>query len=358
MTLLSICQNAANNIGVTAPSSIVGNTDPAAQRLYQMARREGQVLSTRANWSALVVEHVFIADGTDNYQLPSDFRSLITDTMWDRSRFWRMRGAMSPQQWQLYKSSIIGRATIERRWRMRIPSGGQAGTTVKFALDPSIGQTNVTEVFVYEYVSNAFVSSGVTQSARSLSDFEILTDGMGNVLTDGFGHVLTSGPAIVGGGVNYRVNDTIIFAGGTYTIPASVVVTEVDDVGAVIGAEIIAPGGRYTVVPANPVQQAMTTGSGAGTGAEFTVIWGGTPQDDWLADTDTSLLDEDLIELGVIWRTLRRLGLAYDEELNEYKNQVDQAVARDGGNAILQLAPYPRLALVGPNNVPEGNFPG
>jgi hypothetical protein len=354
LSLLTICTNAANNIGIAAPSTIVGNSDPGARRLFQMARREGQVLSTRANWDALVVEHVFIADGTTNYVLPADFRSLINDTMWDRSRFWKMRGPMTPQQWQLYKSGIIGRALIERRWRIRIPSGAQAGATAKFSIDPQVGLTNVTGTFVYEYVSDAFVVSSTVFSARSFAEPIVLTDGHGNVLLDDNGNVLTAND--LGGGTDYVKGELIDFVGGTFTTAARAMVINVNSVGGVTEAEIISPGGSYSVVPADPV--AVTSVNGIGTGAFFSMVWGGSPKTDWTADSDVSVLDEDLIELGVIWRTMRRLGLAYDEELNEYNNQVSQAVARDGGTGTLSLVPINRLSLISPFQVQEGSFPG
>jgi hypothetical protein len=242
MSLLSICQNAANDAGVNVPTSIIGNADPAAARLLQMARRTGRDMAERVNWTALTVEHVFVANGTSDYTLPADFRSLVNDTLWDRSRFWRMRGAMSPQQWQLFKSSIIGRATIERRWRLRLPSGSPAGATVQFEIDPPItGDT--TSTFVYEYVSRNWCIS------------------LANVT-----------------------------------------------------------------------------------------------QPDWVADTDVSLLDESVLELGVIWRLLHRLGLDYSVEKDEFDYRLDMLVARDGGTAILDIAPYDRLTLIGPYNVPETGF--
>ncbi len=351
MSLLTICQNAANNIGIAAPATIIGNSDPGARRLLQMARREGQVLSTRTDWVALVAEHVFISDGTSDYQLPEDFRSLVNDTMWDRTRFWKMRGPMTPQQWQLYKSGIIGRATIERRWRVRIPSGDPAGATVKFDLDPSITETG--SVFVYEYVSKNWVQSSTALSAVGV---EIL------------------------GSAGYAIGDIITLAGGTFTEAAQLLVTNIstaiviltDNNGnpltdgdgniltmeqdPIVSVEIVPSGGRYTVVPPNPVSQDSTTGSG--TGGTFNMTWAGATEADWQADSDGSLLDEDLIELGVIWRTMRRLGLAYDEELNEYNNQVSQAVARDGGTGTLSLVPINRLSLISPYQIQEGSFPG
>jgi hypothetical protein len=79
-------------------------------------------------------------------------------------------------------------------------------------------------------------------------------------------------------------------------------------------------------------------------------------QPDWVADTDVSLLDESVLELGVIWRLLHRLGLDYSVEKDEFDYRLDMLVARDGGTAILDIAPYDRLTLIGPYNVPETGF--
>jgi hypothetical protein len=312
LTLLQICTNASDNIGVVAPTSIIGNTDPAAKRLLQLARRAAQSLRTRANWVSLVVEHVFIADGSTIFTLPSDFDRLVSDTMWDRTRFWRMRGAMSPQQWQMYKSSVFGRATIERRWRIRMTSGDSAGGTPVFEIDPAISATDTTSKFVFEYVTKSFCRSASTHALEEAQ--------------------------IASGGTGYTPNDILTLSGGTSTTAATLRVTEVSS-GIITAAQVETPG-SYTVAPTSPDS---VTG-GTGTGATFlidTVIMPGQTQPDWSADTDVALLDEDLLELGVIWRLQQRLGLAYLEEKDEYERQVDMAVARDGGTAILDLVNPP-----------------
>jgi hypothetical protein len=332
--LLQICQNAANDAGVTIPAAIINNFDPAAARLLQMARREARGLAERVNWTALTVENVFIANGTSDYLLPPDYRSIVNDTLWDRSRFWRMRGALSPQQWQMYKSSVIGRASIERRWRIRLPAGDPGGAAVQFEIDPPI-TGDVTSTFVYEYVSKNWCASTTLKQAANA--------------------------ALVTGGTNYAVGDTITLAGGTSTAPA--ILTVIHAPGGIISSnapgtpitpvEVTTPG-NYTAVPANPVSQLSTSGSGSG--ATFTMMWGNLTQPDWTADTDVPLLDDDVIELGIIWRLLRRLGLAYDEEKDEYDRRADLLIARDGGTATLDLAPVDRYALIGPYNLPETGF--
>lgn len=247
MTLLSIVQHAIINIGVNNPpvlTAVFNSQVPVAQQALQQAQRALTSLSRRANWTALVTEHVFTAGGQTQFLLPSDFRSMVNDTLWDRSRYWPLRGALSPQQWQVYKSSVLGTATIEQRWRIRIPSGSSAGTATEFIIDPVISATD-NSTLVYEYVSNNCVLSS----------------------------------ALV-------------------------------------------------------------------------------PQEHWQADTDTSILDEDLLELGVIWRLMRRLGMSYEEEREEYEREVDKAVARDGGTATLSIAPRRGPLFINPtNNIQDGNFP-
>lgn len=90
--------------------------------------------------------------GQSDYPLPPAFERPVDNTMWDRSRFWSMRGPQSPQQWQLYKSSVIGRATIQRRWRIREINGNQV-----FSIDP-VPLDNGSQL-VFEYVTNAWCKS-------------------------------------------------------------------------------------------------------------------------------------------------------------------------------------------------------
>lgn len=87
-----------------------------------------------------------------DYPVPSDFQRPIDNTQWDRTRFWSMRGPQDPQQWQLYKSSVIGRASIQRRYRFR-----QIGGSLHISIDPV--PTDNGSTLVFEYVSNAWCKS-------------------------------------------------------------------------------------------------------------------------------------------------------------------------------------------------------
>jgi len=64
---------------------------------------------------------------------------------------------------------------------------------------------------------------------------------------------------------------------------------------------------------------------------------GGTGQKAWAADTDVGLLDEELMQLGIIWRWLARKGLNYAEDFAVYEAAVLDSIARDGGKPKLAL---------------------
>lgn len=317
MSLLSLCTNVANDLALAAPTSIIGNSDETAMRLLAAAQFEGEALARKPEngWVSMITEYDFYTSATANnipgtiqnvggfgqisgltlgttrnpvaantwyaygtnvpnnailtsvthsdpnsivtfnqpalvatatsgtftlgqsdYALPADFQRVIDNTLWDRSRFWSMRGPQSPQQWQLYKSSVIGRASIQRRFRFREVSGVQL-----FSIDPV--PTDNGSALVFEYVSNGWCKSS-----------------------------------------------------------------------------------------------------------------GGTRQTIWEADTDVGVVDEYLIQLGVRWRMMRRLGFSYAEERDEYDREVQKAMAKDGGQVILDLTPNDHLTLIGPMNLPETNF--
>jgi len=243
VSLLDICQRVARVIPIAVPSIIVGSSDSNATLLLGLAQDEGEALARRipSGWTSQIIEHTFATDGTGDYTLPTDYQRMVDGTLWDRSRFWEMRGAMSPSQWQLYKSSPIGRASIQRRWRIRVPSGSGAGTPVKFSIDPTPTDTGSTLVF--EYVTNAWCKSA-----------------------------------------------------------------------------------------------------------------SGTAQTSWQADTDTGILDEYLMRLGLKWRVLERLSGPSDAALAEYESMVDKAVASDGGAQVLDMTSDGGSYLLNYLNVPESGY--
>jgi len=87
---------------------------------------------------------------------------------------------------------------------------------------------------------------------------------------------------------------------------------------------------------------------------QFCQSSGGSGQAVWTADTDTGILDETTIEMGITWRFKAAHGLDYAEDFRQYQLEVRQAVARNGSAPILQLDDARKL-IVGPYQT-DGNY--
>lgn len=75
----------------------------------------------------------------------------------------------------------------------------------------------------------------------------------------------------------------------------------------------------------------------------------------WTSDLDTSVLDEFILQLGLIWRFRKTKGLDYSEDFRTYETQVAEAIGRDGGGKrTLQLSSrrMRRPGII----VPDGNW--
>lgn len=64
---------------------------------------------------------------------------------------------------------------------------------------------------------------------------------------------------------------------------------------------------------------------------------GGTGKETWSADTDTGVLSEHLMALGLRWRFLQMRGLDYGEAFRSYEMEVGNAIGRDGAKRTLSL---------------------
>ena len=227
MTLLSICQNATDEVGLKQPSSIIGSTDQTAIRCLRFATRESRNM-VRKSWPYLIKEYTFetVAD-QQAYDNPSDFDHFVPFTNWNRTTSRRMF-SIYPNFWQQLQSGLAT-VSINDQFRIR-------GADREFLVEPT--PTDV-QTMSFEYVSK-----------------------------------------------NYAEDS------------------------------------------------------------------GGTGQSSWQADTDVSVLDEELIEMGLIWRLLNRMGLSYAEEKSEYQQAVNTAMAQ-----ILPKKVSTNGNIPPPQNIPDANFP-
>lgn len=77
MTLLTIAQGLARNVGMQVPTSVVGSTMREWQECLQFANEVGEELSRRVDWGALQATATLTGDGTNKvHALPAGFSRL------------------------------------------------------------------------------------------------------------------------------------------------------------------------------------------------------------------------------------------------------------------------------------------
>lgn len=163
-SLLTICQNVADEVGFSRPSTIVNNTDATAKQLYRLANRTGNVVS-RFGWQVLRADHTFVlVTSTQTYALPTDFRYMVPDTTWDRSDDREVLNPLSAAQWAFSKGwgLVTG---LNRRARIK-------GNLLEF--DQTITSSDNGKTIAYEYVSSYWAeSSGGTDQASFQADTDV-----------------------------------------------------------------------------------------------------------------------------------------------------------------------------------------
>lgn len=80
-------------------------------------------------------------------------------------------------------------------------------------------------------------------------------------------------------------------------------------------------------------------------------------QSAWAADTDTGILSEEVMTLGVIWRFLRAKGFDYAEAFRTYEMAKARAQTKDGGGKRRLNMGSRNYSLARAPFIQEGNWP-
>lgn len=158
MTLLSICQNAADEIGLTPPATVQGNAEGEVMKLRRYANKVGTKMMKDYAWQVLRKERVFTAISGEEQTgiFPSDWDRIIPDTFWDRNLSYLVTGPVSPVEWQGLKA--LNSEISERKFALR-------GGSVLVYPAPSGGET-----FAFEYVSKNWAMNGSTPQPALVED--------------------------------------------------------------------------------------------------------------------------------------------------------------------------------------------
>lgn len=146
MTLLSIITDAADEIGIDVPATIIANPDDDVRKLLRLTTKTGRMLLRRHTWQAIRKEHTFTALGVElqTAKLPSDFNRFVPETFWNRTDDCFIPGPVSATAWQGFQAAD--------------PSGQPRfiyrGGAVSIYPAPDAGDT-----MAFEYASNNWIDT-------------------------------------------------------------------------------------------------------------------------------------------------------------------------------------------------------
>lgn len=146
MSLLTICQNAANLLSIPAPESVVGSTDQQTILLYALAKRAGRDVADSYDWQVLTEQHTFTTTATAEQTgaVPDDLDHFVSDSFFDRTTRRQLIGPITPQAWQAIQAQpALNRVFLA--WRQR--SG-------EFLITPT---PSAGDEIAYSYVSKNWV---------------------------------------------------------------------------------------------------------------------------------------------------------------------------------------------------------
>lgn len=175
MTLLSVCQDTADVIGLTRPAAIITGTDQLSRQMLGLAKKTLEELGLM-DWPVLEVPYTFatVVDQAQ-YDLPADFGREIGDTAFDAGRYLSLRGSLTPRDWARQRNALPSQLG---RFKFRI-----FGNPLKINITPTPATV---ENIVFEYqttyrvkqVDNSFKTTFFADDDVALVPEDLLKKGL------------------------------------------------------------------------------------------------------------------------------------------------------------------------------------
>lgn len=175
MTLLSMVQFAAVECNLSAPLTVVGNTDQNVIQLYGFIRREGEVFIKRGLVQEVTEEVVLPAlaqeDQGDIRTLAPGYEFMVPNSFWNRTTRRQFVGPVTNDRWQ--EIQAVGIGSLDPVWRLR-------GDTLLVHPIPTVSDS-----LAFEYYSNYWIENNAGTAKASFTadddvsriDEEVLTMG-------------------------------------------------------------------------------------------------------------------------------------------------------------------------------------
>ena len=303
-TLLRLLQDFADEVGIPAPSQVVGNADDTSRQLLSLANREGKDFSVAANskggWQELHKEHRFLTVCLTGLTGATTSGSAVITGISSTTGIVAGTWLLTADNF----SSICNVVSVDSSTQITVDLAATASSTVAL----TVGQAAYAMPSDFEYFAlqtfwdNAY--RWELLGAISAQEKQVLRYGM--------------------------------------TQP-------------VINRKFYIKNKKLWLIPT------PTTNGDLIAFDYYSNAWcqstGGTAQSEWLADADTYVLNEDCFIQGMKWRYLRAKGLDYAQELNDYEADKQRVISRDGGASVLPIVGGTwGNRFLDSSNIPETNY--
>lgn len=309
LSLLQIMQQACSELGLAAPLTVTGNPDLLVAQLLALAQREGREMLARGvaigGWQMARKEYVFNVQATGvflaSYTLGSNVITMATVPATAPLVGWVLSNAGSANASAFPYPTTITAVAGNLITVSNAASASNANTSMAFGQDTYTMPTDIDHMIPQTMWDRSFR----WQLLGPLSPQEW--------------QVLKSGISPTGPRRRFR-----IFGGNFVVDPVP------SDNNQLV----------YEYYSVNWCQSAAAVSQRA-----------------WTKDTDTYLLDDDTMVLGIIWRFRRAKGLDYEAERKEWEDCADRVLARQAGARSLPLnATASGVHLLNNSNVPDTGF--
>lgn len=307
LTLLQIVQTACNELGLPAPTQVVGSTDLQIKQLLALVNRDGIELYQSRDWTTLQGEHIVNLETPINQNGDvvegSALISNLSDTSVIAADAYAVSGTGQPSAQRVVE--IVDATTV--RCEMESTASGTA-QEITFARD-----TYELPSDFDHYISHTWwdrTNHWMLVGPQSPQFDQWQRSG-----------IVTTGPRRRWRQIGHRPTVFRLWPPPTsQSVPGALVFEYVND-------------GWVAAVD-------------------------GTFKKRFTLDTDTSLLDDDALILGTKWRMWQIKGFDYAAMQTEYVDYVSRLKARDGGMPDLSMTRRRFPYLITSANVQDGFFPG
>jgi hypothetical protein len=306
LTLLEIVTTACQELGLNAPATVVGSTDLQVIQLLALVNRDGNELYRSNDWTALQGEHIV------NLETPITVTGTVTlgsTTVSNTTTAGITAGA--------YSVSGAGQPAAQRVLSIT------DATTLELEMQSTISATATSLIFARDtYTIPSDFDRYISHTWWDRTNHWMLV-GPQSPQFDQWQRsgIVTTGPRLRWRQIGVRPTVFRLWPPPTSASTPDALVFEFINDGWVMHID-----GTF--------------------GNKFT------------ADTDISLLNDQMLILGTKWRMWQIKGFSYGAMQQEYIDFVNREKARDGGMPDLAMGRRKQPYLITTDNVQDGNFPG